>query len=134
MGYRIRSHHSNNRFRIDASDVPRAFEAALAWRAEFIRNEWSGPYRDSLPRAHDLGELLLRHSWQAIFAPDGSCVGIGYEGESSREEEGMFTMLAPFVAAGSFVEFIGEEGGMWRYYFDGSAVMQIRKPRIAWDP
>lgn len=39
--------------------------------------------------------------------------------------------IAPFVAAGSYVEMMGEDNAMWRWVFDGVTVHELR-PTITW--
>lgn len=55
----------------------------------------------------------------------GNVVGLSLANEKVGDEEAMFTAIAPFVDAGSYLEIGGEDGEVWRWAFDGSTVRTL---------
>lgn len=65
----------------------------------------------------------------------GDAVDIRMMDGSSKitDEEDMFSAIAPFVEAGSWIEMVGEDNFMWRYVFDGKKCHE-QDPEIVWEP
>jgi hypothetical protein len=53
-----------------------------------------------------------------------SAVGINFEGEKSGDDMVLFRAIAPFVEPGSYIEMHGEDGYLWRFYFDGQTCVE----------
>lgn len=68
-------------------------------------------------KAYSVEELFDKYAFSAEFDEDMNVVGIEFQGEKSWSEDELFSMIAPFVESGSFVEFIGEDGSVFRYIF-----------------
>lgn len=51
---------------------------------------------------------------------DGNIIDIYFDGGKIGDEDQMFAALAPFVRAGSFLDYRGEEGALWRWAFNGT--------------
>ena len=66
-----------------------------------------------------------------IDANDNIC-GIHFEGEKIGNEESMFSILAPFVKSGSFIEMCGENGDQWRWEFNNGKCSE-KKAKISWE-
>jgi hypothetical protein len=72
-----------------------------------------------------------------LFAIDtvrngGDIVGLRFEDRLLLELEDVFTALAPFVEAGSYVAFHAGSGARWRYEFDGEHVTNVDQPSAPW--
>lgn len=57
-------------------------------------------------------------------------VGLTFCGEKLGDDEFLFKTLAPFVEDGSYVQFSGEDGAVWRWSFIGGKLVD-KSPR--WD-
>ena len=62
----------------------------------------------------------------------GDIVGLYFDREHLTDEvEDTLDAIAPFVDAGSYMEFEGEDMSVWRYLFDGEKVEEIY-PTVDW--
>jgi hypothetical protein len=72
--------------------------------------------------------------FQTEYNEDGDLIKIYYESEKSWGEQDLLKCLAPFVQNKSFVEFLGEDGERWRYWFN-EGKLWVQHPEISWgDP
>lgn len=62
---------------------------------------------------------------------DGGYDQIWLDHEKFDDEDGIFQILAPFVSDGSFIEFCGEDGAIWRYAFNNGEFAEL-SPKIEW--
>jgi len=76
-------------------------------------------------------EIMSELIWPVEMDEDENVVGIQFEGECLYEEEKIFSLLAPFVEPGSFLQILGERGSMWRWVFDGETCTR-QNPTITW--
>ena len=54
---------------------------------------------------------------------NGDIAYIQFDGEKLGEEHLMFQAIAPYVVAGSYLQFQGEDGSIWRWIFDGEKMI-----------
>ena len=75
-------------------------------------------FAEEMNQTKTLEEAIVAWGWQLDDLGDGDyrieCLGNGL-GDDHR----LFEAIAPFVVAGSFIEMSGEDGTIWRWYFDG---------------
>ena len=45
--------------------------------------------------------------------------GLNFGGEKIGDDQVLFDAIAPFVKEGSYLQMQGEDGCIWRWYFDG---------------
>lgn len=57
----------------------------------------------------------------------GDYTSITFTGEKSGDEDVLFPAIAPYVTAGSYIEFRGEDGAQWRWVFDGTTATEEYK-------
>jgi hypothetical protein len=63
----------------------------------------------------------------------GNVTHVYYQGDKAWEGmEHFLNVIAPFVDEGSFIEFSGEGGGLYRYVFKGGKCEE-KWPTISWD-
>lgn len=55
---------------------------------------------------------------------EGNISQIAFIGEKYGQEKLMFEAIAPFVEAGSYLHFRGEDGAQWKYEFDGKVMVE----------
>jgi hypothetical protein len=72
--------------------------------------------------AKDLVEALDCWRWEADMDPTGSIVGLTFNGEKLGDDKVLFEAIAIFVRPGSYISMSGEDGALWRWYFDGTRV------------
>jgi len=54
---------------------------------------------------------------------NGDIVDIEFDGEKLGEEGLMFEAIAPYVVAGSYLQYQGDDGSIWRFVFDGKKMV-----------
>ncbi len=54
---------------------------------------------------------------------NGDIADIQFDGEKLGQEGLMFQAIAPYVVAGSYLQFQGEDGSIWRFVFDGEKMI-----------
>jgi hypothetical protein len=119
MGYCMTQ--ENGSFRIKSDKKERAFWAAMAMPDEdthWVKRGWNKDLRDI--------EGAL-HAWRYDPEADehGDIVDVQFIGEKLGDELLFFKAIAPFVEPGSFIEMRGEDGGMWRWVFDGTTCKEV---------
>lgn len=126
MGYSVFTNGHDLRTKPDVTDAT----ILTALRATF-----TDPYRyitDVMQRAADVGDVLAMIGFEVQQTPcDGSAWWLSY-GEKAGDEALLFEALAPFLAPGSYLNWVGEAGEHWQWYFDGEQ-LQHRAGRIVYD-
>lgn len=74
------------------------------------------------------------HAWRYVITEDDkhNVDAIVFVGEKFGDDERLFKTLAPYIENGSFLEFHGEDGHMWRYVFK-NGVMTDQTAKISWE-
>ncbi len=81
--------------------------------------------------ARNLVEFLDAWRWHVSMDDDGNITNLWFEGEKHGDDSKLFEALAPFVADGSYIEMIGEDGVMWRETFSEGKYTRVH-PEIIW--
>lgn len=63
---------------------------------------------------------------------EGNITGIDCDDGKRYDDDGVFEEIAPFVEAGSYVQYLGEDGKSWRFVFDGKTCVH-KKGSIVFD-
>ena len=97
-----------------------------------------GPEKDhpwvnssEVKEATNLTEALEVWRWSPQFDKQGNVEALWFNGEKSGNDMVLFAMIAPFVKEKSFIEMSGEDGGIWRFCFDGEICFEDY-PTITW--
>jgi len=87
-------------------------------------------------RARNICEMLEAWGYEpeAEVADDGlgDILDLYFVREKIGDEETLFQAIAPYVEAESYLEYRGEDGAIWRYYFDGTKMVE-QSPNITWE-
>lgn len=93
------------------------------------KNRW---YLDAWKNSRTFEQAMRAMGYEVEKNRIGDYVEIEYELEYySPDEESYLEVIAPFVEAGSYLEFCGEDGAIWRLVFDGTTVKTV-EPKISW--
>lgn len=118
MGYCMRMR--DQVFQIKAENRERALELArgLIGKETFGGSfSWVSPAE--MARAQTIEEMLRAWRWGADHDDDGNIVALDFEGEKLGDDRLLWEAIAPAVEDGSFLEMVGEDGCIWRWWFDG---------------
>ncbi len=135
MGYCM--WQSDTEFRVPADKVHAAYEAVknLAGK-ESIKDSSGSHFRwvdSDFTKAKTFEEIMHEWRWEVETDDEGALdiISINFCGEKLGDDKVLFDAIAPFVDNGSYIEMHGEEGGMWRWVFDGKSCKEIN-PNISW--
>ncbi len=81
-------------------------------------------FADTIPQLVSLEEALKAWGWQLVEDTNGES-WLEYMGNKLGDDRLLFDAIAPFVQAGSFIEMSGEDGTIWRWYFDGKRCEKV---------
>lgn len=76
---------------------------------------WEFITADTFEEAMDAWRWKVESSYKAIF----------FEGEKLGDDLLLFSTIAPYVEAGSYIEMQGEDGAIWRWIFDGKTCREV---------
>ena len=79
---------------------------------------------DAVLAAETLQEAMHVWRWKPYIGDSGDIEGISFYGEKSGQDEVFFGAIAPFVKSGSYICMHGEDGALWRWYFDGTLCLE----------
>ena len=132
MSYNIYSREQ--KFRITANKKEAAF-AALKESGVRV-NERTTSLEDALEELGWSSDMILqkkdKNGKKRKTKGAGDIVGLYFDREHLTDEvEDTLDAIAPFVDAGSYMEFEGEDMCVWRYLFDGEKVDEIY-PTVDW--
>lgn len=69
-------------------------------------------------------EALKLWRWEPSHNAAGDIVDLDFFGEKLGEDAVLFMAIAPFVERGSYLVMHGEDGEVWRWYFDGTTCVE----------
>ena len=79
---------------------------------------------DEVVQSETLSDALYAWRWEAETNPNGDIDAIYFGGEKQGSDECLFRVISPFVKEGSYISMRGEDGEMWRWYFDGQKCIE----------
>lgn len=131
MGYCISL--QDQQFRISAENKPMALAAMreLVAPKENRRQGFAWIPIGVVSEAPTLESAMEEWRYTPEVDANGNITSLMFEGENLGDEFLMFRAIAPFVDEGSFLEISGEDGGFWRWVFNGKDCREI-SPEITW--
>ena len=111
MGYCI--HKDESVFFIKRTDKKKALAAVKALGDQC----WVDG--SAVAKCRNLRDAMHLYAWPIEEDEDDNVIDIFFHGEKAGAEAELFGALAPYVKEGSFIHIIGEDGGHYRYLFDG---------------
>lgn len=77
-------------------------------------------------------EIFFELGFEVAENEDGSLSLLWYDCKSGQEELFLET-VAPYVKPGSYIDWRGEDGSLYRYEFDGET-MEVKTGTVVWNP
>jgi hypothetical protein len=75
---------------------------------------------DAVIRAPSLDEALQLFQWKTYTDGNGTLNGILFVGKVYRDDDQLFSIIAPYAYSGSYVIMRGEDGAIWRWLIDAN--------------
>ena len=129
MGYYIEQ--TDSKFFIAHTDVEKALSAIKgimhshdqmrggSWGPDGKTERWyAWVNTDEVLQSQTLVDALESWRWKARTDSVGNVCGIEFVGEKSGQDELLFDAIAPYVESGSYIVMRGEDGEVWRWYFE----------------
>lgn len=89
--------------------------------------------RFTFKEARCLEEALEAFSYTPEVDEEDNIVGIDRWCEKlGYDEDEMFSIIAPFVKSGSYIEMLGEDGERWRWIFNDGTVEE-KQAKTIWE-
>lgn len=134
MGYCISVQES--KFTIKKDNFQKALEAIQALHGK-ERIEDSGDTHFfwvdyDFYKIDNLNDMLKEWRWAPTFT-NGDITDIDFTGEKYGDDDVLFKTIAPFVEAGSFIHFIGEDGNQWKFTFNGKEMKEVSSDTVFQD-
>jgi len=85
----------------------------------------------SVLKAETLEAAMEECCWTVWLNKNGDIDGIEFINEKIGDDEYILQAIAPFVEKGSYLNMKGEDGAMWRWEFDGQALIE-KQAQITW--
>lgn len=130
MGYFAST--SDVSFRIPGKQVPLALKALKdlnkrddlktggSWSGGVQTEKWFSWMEPNYDEIYDdAAELLERVGFDGTHYDENGDLVLGWYDNKVGAEEHFLRSVAPFVVPGSHVDWVGEDGAHWRFYFDG---------------
>jgi hypothetical protein len=76
-------------------------------------------------------KMLRAWRWDAEQNQEGNIDFLHFRGEKYGDDPVLFQAIAPFVRAGSYIQMRGEDGGRWRWCFDGQKMTE-QQAKATW--
>jgi hypothetical protein len=70
--------------------------------------------------AKTFAEAMDAWRWDVAQDEHGNVISIEFNGTKLGDDLTLFKAIAPYVTSGSYIEMHGEDGGWWRWCFDGA--------------
>ena len=128
MGYSMHLDHAG--FDLDMAHERDMVLAARALADQHDHIRWVD--KAELREATTIKEVFSAFGWRIRIDIDRAVRDVLFEGEKLGDEDLFFGAIAPWVASGSYIEMVGEDGDRWRWVFDGVTVKQVQ-PKVSWE-
>lgn len=77
-------------------------------------------YPDTCSTAKEIFDEL---GFEATLDEQGNVIGLYYNNKTGQEDL-FLGAIAPFVKKGSFMNWVGEDGAHWQYFFNGQKMIE----------
>jgi hypothetical protein len=96
-----------------------------SWGGEKPPEKWySWVDTESVLKAETLKDALDAWRWEACLSGEGDIIDLTFGGEKSGQDEVILSTIARYVKDGSYICMRGEDGELWRWYFDGNRCVE----------
>lgn len=96
-----------------------------AWSGgEKVERWYSWVNNSAVLEAETLADALSAWRWDAHLSDNGDVSYLYFRGEKAGQDDVLFRAIAPYVTSGSYVCMRGEDGALWRWYFEGGRCLE----------
>lgn len=114
----------DTQFFMDKSNLDAACKALRSVATDFKWFDMSDDY--------SLENSVYQFGWSLNFDDNGNVNDIEHLLEYAGDEKRLFDAIAPYVKSGSYIQMVGEDDAIWRWFFDGTrCIKQI--PTFIWN-
>lgn len=113
MGYCMSM--TESKFNVKKENIGYALDAVKSLAKE--NNHLSWVDSQTVIEADTFEEAMEEFRYDVIVDENGNANYICFIGEKLGDDEDLFSVIAPFVESGSYIEMCGEEGEFWKWRF-----------------
>ena len=96
-------------------------------KGEITSRHYGFVEEENVARANNFKDAAEAFRWDMWVDDEGDIYGTMFNGEKyTGSEQTFFNTIAPYVREGSYIEMQGEEGEMWKWYFNGMECMEYQ--------
>jgi len=85
-------------------------------------------------QAEYAARLLESYGFDPAYDEDNNITDLDFIGRDMHKDEDLYQLLAPLMWDGSYLEFFGEMGDIWRWVFYGGECYKIKAIELWADP
>lgn len=128
MGYCIEL--VDHRFKIEKNNIDKAFATLKDFMKTQTRLAWVTP--SIVVNSDDVFEAFDEIRYPLAENNNGDYILDYFNGEKLGDDEKILNSFAKYVVPGSYFEFSGEDGNLFRFVFDGEKC-ETKYPKVIWD-
>lgn len=93
-------------------------------RIKQLKGAFMWVYDSAVRAAKTLEDMFAVWGWTLKVDGTGTVYGIEFDREKLGNEDLLFKAVAPCVKAGSYIAMTGEDGEIWRWFFNGKTCVR----------
>jgi len=86
---------------------------------------------NSFLNAETVEKAMIEWGWEVSYDNEGNIDSIISVGEKLGDDDILMSAIAPWVRENSYIQMLGEDNKMWRWYFTDGKMEEIH-PQIIW--
>jgi hypothetical protein len=126
MGYCI--DQQETKFEIKAANVKKALAAIKKLAGKETIKDAGGPHFSwvdhNFAKCKTFKEIMDAWRWEVCLDDKKNVIELYFDGEKLGDDFILFSAIAPFVTKGSYIIMRGEDGCVWRWFFDGKRCLE----------
>lgn len=132
MGYLVQYRYGTLEVKADLTSAALAALHDLVARPDFAGVNGAG-LRHRVLATSTVQTALAAFGWHSATNGSGDVQALRPRADELGESEALLQALTPLITPGGFVEFVGEDGDVWRWTFTGGHMIETY-PQLTWPP
>jgi hypothetical protein len=96
-----------------------------SWGGDAPNQKWySWVPTEKVLEAKTVEDALKAWRWEASLNAGGDINHLSFRGEKLGQDNILFEAIAPYVKWGSYISMRGEDGALWRWFFDDQKLFE----------
>jgi hypothetical protein len=125
-----------SKFFIVLDNIPKALEAIKNLVGKETIKDGGGPHFSWVNEFKDaptLEKAMQAWRWNVERSDKGDITEIEFIGQKLGDDFILFKAIASFIESGSYIVMLGEDGTLWRWFFENGEVREQNARSIEWE-